>query len=36
LTLGIGSRDEKQLFSTFLSPPCCQCMNQDSNLKNAT
>jgi hypothetical protein len=33
LTLGIGSRDAMQLFSTFLSPPCCQCMNQGSNLK---
>jgi ribosomal protein S27E len=33
LTLGIGSRDAKQLFSTFLSPPCYQCMNQGSNLK---
>jgi hypothetical protein len=32
LTLGIGSRDAMQLFSTFLSPPCCQCMNQGSNL----
>jgi hypothetical protein len=32
LTLGIGSRDAMQLFSTFLSPPCCQCMNQG-NLK---
>jgi hypothetical protein len=33
LTLGIGSRDAMQLFSTFLSPPCCQCMNQGTNLK---
>jgi hypothetical protein len=33
LTLGIGSRDAMQLFSTFLSPPCCQYMNQGSNLK---
>jgi hypothetical protein len=33
LTLGIGSRDAMQLFSTLLSPPCCQCMNQGSNLK---
>jgi hypothetical protein len=33
LALGIGSRDAMQLFSTFLSPPCCQCMNQGSNLK---
>jgi hypothetical protein len=33
LTLGIGSRDAMQFFSTFLSPPCCQCMNQGSNLK---
>jgi hypothetical protein len=33
LTLGIGSRDAMQLFSTFLSPPCCQCMNQGSNSK---
>jgi hypothetical protein len=33
LTLGIGSRDAMQLFSTILSPPCCQCMNQVSNLK---
>jgi hypothetical protein len=33
LTLGIGSRDAMQLFSTFLSPPCCQCMNQGSSLK---
>jgi hypothetical protein len=33
LTLGIGFRDAMQLFSTFLSPPCCQCMNQGSNLK---
>jgi hypothetical protein len=33
LSLGIGSRDAMQLFSTFLSPPCCQCMNQGSNLK---
>jgi hypothetical protein len=33
LTLGIGSRDAMQLFSTFLSPPCCQCMNQGSNVK---
>jgi hypothetical protein len=33
LTLGIGSRDAMQLFSTFLSPPCCQCMNQSPNLK---
>jgi hypothetical protein len=32
-TLGIGSRDAMQLFSTFLSPPCCQCMNQASSLK---
>jgi hypothetical protein len=31
LTLGIGSRDTKQLFSTFFSPPCCQCMNQGRN-----
>jgi hypothetical protein len=30
LTLGIGSRDAMQLFSTFLSPPCCQCMIQGS------
>jgi hypothetical protein len=33
LALGIGSRDAMQLFSTFLSPPCCQCMNQGSKLK---
>jgi hypothetical protein len=33
LTLGIGSRDAVQLFSTFLSPPCCQCMNQGSSFK---
>jgi hypothetical protein len=33
LTLGRGSRDGMQLFSTLLSPPCCQCMNQVSNLK---
>jgi hypothetical protein len=33
LALGIGSRDAMQLFSTFLSPPCFQCMNQGSNLK---
>jgi hypothetical protein len=33
LILGIGSRDAMQLFSTFLSPPCCQCMNQGTNLK---
>jgi hypothetical protein len=33
LTLGIGSRDAMQFFSTFLSPPYCQCMNQGSNLK---
>jgi hypothetical protein len=33
LTLGIGSRDAMQLFSIFLSPPCCQCMNQGLNLK---
>jgi hypothetical protein len=33
LALGIGSRDAMQLFSTFLSPPCCQCMNQGSDLK---
>jgi hypothetical protein len=33
LTLGIGSRDAMQLFSTFLSPPCCQCTNQGSSLK---
>jgi hypothetical protein len=33
LTLGIGSREAMQLFCTFLSPPCCQCMNQGSNLK---
>jgi hypothetical protein len=33
LTTVIGSRDAMQLFSTFLSPPCCQCMNQGSNLK---
>jgi hypothetical protein len=33
LALGTGSRDAMQLFSTFLSPPCCQCMNQGSNLK---
>jgi hypothetical protein len=33
LALRIGSRDAMQLFSTFLSPPCCQCMNQGSNLK---
>jgi hypothetical protein len=33
LTLGIGSRDAMQLFSTFISPPCCQCMNQGSVLK---
>jgi hypothetical protein len=28
-----GSRDVMQLFSTNISPPCCQCMNQGSNLK---
>jgi hypothetical protein len=33
LTLGIGSRDAMQLFSAFLFPLCCQCMNQGSNLK---
>jgi hypothetical protein len=33
LTLGIGSREAMQLFSTFLSPPCCQCMNEGSKLK---
>jgi hypothetical protein len=33
LIIGIGSRDAMQLFSTFLSLPCCQCMNQGSNLK---
>jgi hypothetical protein len=33
LTLGIGSRNAMQLFSTFLSLPCCQWMNQGSNLK---
>jgi hypothetical protein len=33
LTLEIGSRDAMQLFSTFLSPPCCQCMNQGTNVK---
>jgi ribosomal protein S27E len=33
LTLGIGSRNAMQPFSAFLSPPCCQCMNQGSNLK---
>jgi hypothetical protein len=33
LALGIGSRDAMQLFSTFLSPPSCQCMNQGTNLK---
>jgi hypothetical protein len=33
LTPGIGSRDAMQFFSTFLSPPRCQCMNQGSNLK---
>jgi hypothetical protein len=33
LTLGIGSRNAMQLFFTFLSPPCCQCMNQGTNLK---
>jgi hypothetical protein len=33
LTLGIGSRDAMQVFSSFLSPPCCQCMNQGTNLK---
>jgi hypothetical protein len=33
LTLGIGSRDAMQLFSTILSPPCCQCMNQGSKSK---
>jgi hypothetical protein len=33
LTVGIGYRDAMHLFSTFLSPPCCQCMNQGSNLK---
>jgi hypothetical protein len=31
--LGKGSRDVMQLFSTFLSPPWCQCMNQGSNWK---
>jgi hypothetical protein len=37
LALGIGSKDAMQLFSTFLSPSCCQCMNQGTNLKkNAT
>jgi hypothetical protein len=33
LTIVIGSRDAMQLFSTFLSPPFCQCMSQGSNLK---
>jgi hypothetical protein len=33
LAFGIGSRDAMQLFCTFLSPPCFQCMNQGSNLK---
>jgi hypothetical protein len=33
LTIGIGSRDAMQLFSAFLSPPCCQCMNPGSNLE---
>jgi hypothetical protein len=33
LALGIGSKDAMQLFSTFLSPPCYQCMNQGSNFK---
>jgi ribosomal protein S27E len=33
LTLEIGSRYAMQLFSTFLSSPCCQCMNQGTNLK---
>jgi hypothetical protein len=33
LTLGIGSSEAMQLFSTFLSPSCCQCVNQGSNLK---
>jgi hypothetical protein len=33
ITLGIGYRDAMQLFSTFISPPCCQSMNQGSNLK---
>jgi hypothetical protein len=33
LAVGIGSRDAMQLLSTFLSPPCCQCMNQGTNLK---
>jgi hypothetical protein len=33
LSLEIGSRYAIQHFSTFLSSPCCQCMNQCSNLK---
>jgi hypothetical protein len=33
LTVGIGSRDAMQLFSTFLSPRSCQCMNQGTNFK---
>jgi hypothetical protein len=33
LTVVIGSRDAMQLFSAFVSPPCCQCMNQGSNLE---
>jgi hypothetical protein len=33
LILGTGSRDAMQLFSTFVSPPCFQCMNQGSKLK---
>jgi hypothetical protein len=30
LITATGSRGAMQLFSAFLSPPCCQCMNQGS------
>jgi hypothetical protein len=33
LIAGIGSWDGMQLFSTNVSLPCCQCMNQGSNVK---
>jgi hypothetical protein len=33
LTGGIDSRDAMQLFSTNISPPSCQCINQGSNLE---
>jgi hypothetical protein len=36
LALGIGSRDAMQLFSTFFFPPCCQCMNQGTNLRKCS